>query len=344
MSIPQSSQPVIRTIPAEALPEAQAPAVSNPIGHRTDVNTFIASMVVKSVSNFVEIFPGNKTPEQAPVRQKNMLQTIYTEYKNPVNDMLTFVGGASPAAFRSSISAFKSILLGTAGIDSRMNGYKFNIFSGPANALGGAVAGLLSSGLFFNGSILKTGADVLLKNIQSGIKSPKIAAFFRIDPSGTGKALVAISMSKITGKLTENLATQRPEDAGAQMTASDEKYANRLYIGMIYLCAQQALIGLPGIKEGLADFSIPKFKNEKVYDEMVKVEAATTNAADLKIIRAAKQAALLLADQAKSVRIEIPQQIHALTAAGILAAVTYVLFNSADKKNAENYVGRHNNQ
>lgn len=344
MSIPQSSQPIIRTIPAEALPEAQAPAVSNPIGHRPDVNTFIASMVVKSVYSFVEIYRGKKTPEHAPVRQKNMLQTIHTEYKNPVNYSLTLLGGVSPVSVRLFVGAFKSMLLGSAGIDSRMNGYKFNIFSGPANALGGAFAGLLSSRLFFKGSTLKTGADVLLKNIQSGIKSPKIAFFFRFDPSSAGKSLVAISMSKITGLLTENLATQRPEDAGTQMTETDEKYANRVYIGMAYAYAMQALIGLPGIKEELADFFIPKFKSEKIYDEMLKNEATTANAADLEIIRAAKPAALLLAERAKSVRIEIPQQIHALTAAGILATVTYVLFNAADKKNSGNYVRRHNNR
>jgi len=343
MSIPQNSQPIIRTKPAEALPEAQAPAVSKPAGRRIDPDTAFASMVVESVSNFVEIYRGNKNPEQAPVRQKNMLQTIYTEYKTPVNDTLALLGGASPASVRPFVGAFKSILLGTAGIDSRMNGHKFNLFSGPANALGGAFAGLLSSALFFKGSTLKTGADVLLKNIQSGIKNPNIAPFFRFDPSSVAKALLAISMSKIAGKLTENLATQRPDDAGTQMTETDEKYANRLYIGMAFLYVEQALIGIPGAKEGLANF-IPKFKSENIYDEMLKTEAATTNAADLEIIRAAKPAALLLAERAKSVRIEIPQQIHALTAAGILAAVTYVLFNSADKKNADNYVRRHNNQ
>ena len=344
MSIPQSSQPIIRTIPAEPLPEAKAPAVVSPSGHRTDVNTVIASMVVKSVPNFVENNQGNKNPEQAPVRHKNLLQTIYTEYKTPVNDMLTLLGGASPASVRPFIGAFKSILLGTAGIDSRMNGYKFNLFSGPANALGGALAGLLSSGLFFKGSTLKTGADVLLKNIQAGIKNPKIAPFFRFDPSSVGKSLVAISINKIVGKLTENLAMQRPEDAGTQMTKSDEKYANRIFIGTVYAYTVQALIGLPGIKEGLADFFIPKFKSEKVYDELLRLETVTTNAADLEMIRAAKPAALLLAERAKSVRIEIPQQIHQLTAVGILAMTTYYLFNKADEENSANYVRQQVNQ
>jgi hypothetical protein len=344
MSIPQSSQPVIRTNPAGALPEAQAPAVSKPAGRRIDLDTAFASMVFESVSNFVEIYRGNKNPEQAPVKQKNLLQIIYTEYKNPVNDMLTLVGGLSPASFRSSIGAFKSITLGTGGINARMEGFKYNLFSGPANAFGGAFAGLLSSALFFKGSTLKTGADALLKNIHSGIKNPNIASLFRFDPSSVGKALLAITASKITGKLTENLATQRPEDAGTQMTETDEKYANRLFVGMVYAYSMQALIGLPGIKDGLADFFIPKFKSENIYDELLKTEAATTNAADLEIIRAAKPAALLLAERAKSVRIEIPQQIHALTAAGILAAATYVLFNAADKKNSDNYVRQHNNQ
>lgn len=86
MSIPPSSQPVIRTKPAEALPEAQAPALTNKTGQRTenyriDVNSFIASMVVKSVSGFVEVYRGKKNPDQEPVRQKNMLQSIYTEKK-----------------------------------------------------------------------------------------------------------------------------------------------------------------------------------------------------------------------------------------------------------------------
>ena len=344
MSIPKSSQPVIRTNPAEALPEAQAPAVSKPSGRRVDLNTDIASMVVEGVSNCVEIYRGNKNPEQAPVRQKNMLQTIHTEYKKPVNDLLTFLGGLSSAPVRPFVGAFKSILLGTAGIDSHMNGHKFNLYSGPVNALGGAVAGLLSSGLFFKGSTLKTGADTLLTNIQSGIKNPKIASFFRFDTSSVGKSLVAISMSKITAKLTENLATQRPEDAGTQMTKSDEKYANRLFVGMVYAFSMQALIGLPGIKEGLADFFIPKFKSENTFDEMLKIEATTTNAAELETIRDTKPAALLLAERAKSVRIEIPQQIHSLTAVGILAIATYVLLNKADKENSGNYVRQPNNQ
>jgi hypothetical protein len=225
-----------------------------------------------------------------------------------------------------------------------MNGHEFNLFSGPANATGGAVAGLLSSALFCKGSILKTGADALLKNIQSGIKSPNIASFFRFDPSSVGKSLVAISMSKITGKLTENLATHRPEDAGTQMTKSDEKYANRLFVGMVYASSVQALIGLPGIKEGIANFYIPKFKSEKVFDEILKIESSTTNPAVREALNSIKPTALLLAEQAKSVRMEIPQQIHSLTAVGILAIATYALFNAADKKNSDNYVRRHNNQ
>jgi hypothetical protein len=349
MSIPQNSQPVIRTTPTDALPKAQSPAVSNPTGqraenYRVDVNSFITSMVVKSVLNFVEVYRGKKNPNQEPVKQKSMLQTIYTEYKKPVNDMLTLLGGAAPASARPFVGAFKSILLGQAGNDSRMNGYKFNIYSGPVNALGGAVAGLLSSGLFYKGSTLKTGADILLKNIQSGIKNPNIASFFRFDASGVGKSMVAISMHTITSKLTENLVTHRPKDAGTQMTKSDEKYTNRLFVGMVYAYSMQALIGLPGIKEGLADFFIPKFKNEKAYDEILRMEATLDNTAELEILRAAKPAALNLAEQAKSVRIEIPQQIHQLTAVGILAIATYVLFNRADKENSGNYIRQHNNQ
>lgn len=168
--------------------------------------------------------------------------------------------------------------------------------------------------------------------------------FFRFDPSSVGKSLVAISMSKITAEFTKNLATQRPEDTGTQMTKSDEKYANRLFVGMAYAFSMQALIGLPGIKEGLADFFIPKFKSENTYDEMLKMEATTINAAEVETIRAAKPAALLLAERAKSVRIEIPQQIHQLTAVGILAITTYILFNKADEENSANYVKRHNNQ
>jgi hypothetical protein len=343
MSIPQSSQPVIRTIPAEPLPEAKAPAEINPTGHRADINTFIASMVVKSVPNFVEINRGKKTPEQAPVRQKNMLQTVYTEYKKPFNDLLTLVGGLSPASFRSTIGAFKSVYLLRAGNDSYLNGFDFNHYSGPVNALGGALAGLLSSGLFCKGSMLKTGAATLLKTIQSGIKNPKIASSLLVDPSSAGKAVVAITMSKITGKLTENSTTHRPENSGKRMTKSDEKYANRLFIGTVYAFSMQALIGLPGIKEELADFFIPKFKSEKVFDEMLKIESSTTDPAVLKPILAAKEAAQLLAERAKSVRIEIPQQIHQLTAVGILAFATYYLFKKADEENSGNYIRQHNN-
>ncbi len=72
-------------------------------------------------------------------------------------------------------------------------------------------------------------------------------------------------MSKIAGKLTENLATRRPEDAGTQTTETDEKYVNRLFVGMVYAYTMQALIGLPSIKDGLADFFIPKFKSKKKF-------------------------------------------------------------------------------
>ena len=344
MSIPKSSQPITRTTPAEALPEAQAPAVSNPAIRHDDVNSFIASMVIKSVSNFAEIYSNKKKPDQEPMKQKNMLQTIYTEYKKPFNDFLTILGGASSASVRPFVGAFKSMYLGSGGIESYMIGYQFNHYSGPANALGGAIAALLSSSLFFKDSALKTGADLLLKNIESGIKNPKIAPVFRFDPSSMGKALLTIAASKITNKLTENSKIHRPENAGTEMTKSDQKYANQLSIGMAYAYTMQAIIGLPGIKEGLADFFIPKFKSEKNYEDLLKTESITTDPAELAKILAAKPRAKYLAERAKSIRVEIPQQIHQLTAVGLIAIATYKLFNTADEENSDNYVRQQNNQ
>ncbi len=344
MSIPQSSQSKIRTTPAEALPEAQAPAVSNPTIRHDGVNSIIASMVIKSVSNFAEIYSSKKKPDQEPMKQKNMLQTVYTEYKKPINDFLTVLGGASSASVRPFVGAFKSVLLGHAGNNAYLSGHDFNLYSGPVNALGGAFAGLLSSGLFFKDSALKTGADLLLKNIQSGIKNPKIAPIFRFDPSSMGKALLSIAVSKLTSKLTENSKIHRPENAGTEMTQSDQKYANQLFTGIAYAYTMQAIIGLPGIKEGLADFFIPKFKSEKNYDEMLKTESITTDPAELTKMLAEKPRAKYLAERAKSIRVEIPQQIHMLTAVGLITIATYTLFHKADEENSGNYVRQKNNQ
>jgi len=345
MSIPQNPQPVIRTMPAETLPEAQAPAVSNPTARTDGVNHSIGSMVIKSVSIFAEMHGLKNKLSQEPVKQKNMLQVVYTEHKNKTNAALTLLGGMLPAPVRPFAGAFKSSYLGHAGNDSYMHGFDFNFYSGPVSALGGAFAGLLSSGLFFKGSNLKTGADTIFKNMQSNIKNPKLAAGLNfVDPSSVSKALLTIGMSLVTSYLTQNLTTRRPENAGTEMTKSDQKYANQLFIGMTYAFTMQAMIGLPGIKEGLADFFIPKFKSEKNYDEMLKMESTITDTAELAKILGAKPRAQLLAERAKSIRIEIPQQIHALTAAGLLAVATYILLKKADEENAANYIRQHSNQ
>lgn len=349
MSIPQNSQPRTRGIPTESQPDTQASETSNTTGRRTenyhhDLNSFISSMVVKSVSHFGETYLRKKNPDQQPTRQKTMLQTVYTEYKKPVTDMLTMIGGASPASVRPFVGAFKSIFFSHLGVDSYMNGLNYNLYSGPANGLGGAVAGILSSALFCKGSSLRTKADLAFKHMQAGIKNPKFTSLTP-DSGALAKALLTVLISKVTAKLTEDKTMIRPESAGNVMTNSDEKYQKQLLTATVYAYSMQALVGLPGIKEGLADFLFSKSRFEKEYEDFLAKETAAINKPEIQEkLAEAKPAVQLLAERAKSIRIEIPQQMVQLSSVMLLSMATCYFLNRANNENQNNYLKMNNHQ
>ncbi len=349
MSIPANPPVVKPYVPPVAPLATEATSASSetsrsPAGHDVHFrnNPRLTDMMVKGVFGFVDMYRGTKTPAQEPVKQTNLLQLVYTEYKTPINDALALLGGAAPAELRPFVGAFKTGLINHAGVNAYMNGSAFNPYSGVVNALGSAVSGLFSSAILFKGSHLRTGVDLLAKNMLSRMGNPKMApAFF--EPSSFVKSMLALAMNKFTSQLTKGMTIQRPGAAGDQMTSTDEKHAKRLLCGITYLCGIGALLGVPGIKEPLADLFVKKFQAESTYDELLKVESITTDPDMLKQIKAALPKAELAAARARNVRIETPQQVYAVgLAVALFGAITFTM-NNADRESAENYA-RVNNQ
>ncbi len=338
MNIPTNPPPArpdtLAGIPpaVDSLPTGDA--VDRRAGHIFHLrNNNMANLLVRGVFGLVDVYRGPTIPSKAQAQVTGMLQLMSANYKMLISDGVTLLGGLARSELRPILSGVKNVLTTSDGVKSYSNGSDFNPYAGAINALGGAVAALFTSSLFFSGSKLKTAGDLALK---SGLANLKLN--LALDSGAIVKALLAVAMSKFCVGLTQDYSFHRPEAAGTERTKSDKKHEEKLLRLVAYLGGIGAIITQPGIKEPLADLFIKKCEAEIVYDDLLKLESVPVDTVAISGIKTDMSAAKIAAARAKSIRVETFQQSYTvLSALVIFAAITKTL-NNADRENARDYM------